>query len=198
SGIGVLLLPGGRYQYIGIEQDGDMTAKWLNGHGFHVWILSYPCADNTEVPIYDAPVEAAKRAIDNITSEKRVERLGIWGWSAGGHLAAITATNNDYAAKLDFMILSYPVISMRDEFTHLPSRDNLLGNKPEENQISQMSADEHVSETSPAALIYHTIADEQVPFENSIRFAQAMNKCNRPFQLVLRPDGKHGVGFTED
>ncbi|KAH9905194.1 hypothetical protein F4778DRAFT_779543 [Xylariomycetidae sp. FL2044] len=102
-------------------------------------------------------MEEAEEAVQTIRRTNLVDKLGIWGWSAGGHLAAITATAVN--SRLDFMILSYPVISMAEDITHIPSRKNLLGNEPHPHLVQQMSAETRVSEKTPPTFIFHTAED---------------------------------------
>ncbi|KAI0172208.1 Alpha/Beta hydrolase protein [Hypoxylon sp. FL1284] len=191
---GVLIIPGGRYGYVGVNQDGKKPKQWLHERGFHVWVLIYTCADN-HLPSYPKPMDEAKTAVEDIRRTDRVDKLGIWGWSAGGHLAAITAT--EFESGLDFMILSYPVISMEGDITHIPSRQNLLGNEPPLHLVQQLSAETRVSETTPTTFIFHTAEDEQVLVENSLRLSRALNRYHRPFWIHVQAEGQHGIGMGD-
>ena len=122
---GVLVVPGGGYGFLALDHEGEQIARWLNERGFDAWVLSYTIAtEEMPAPIYPRPQHEALEAIGQIRALNRVEKLGIFGFSAGGHLSAITATNPE--ANLDFAILAYAVISMEAGATHGGSRRNLL------------------------------------------------------------------------
>ncbi|KFY73878.1 hypothetical protein V499_06046 [Pseudogymnoascus sp. VKM F-103] len=194
---GVLIAPGGGYAYVSYEKEGSLPAKWLNERGFDAWVLTYTCADgDIPAPIYPAPMEEALDAVKKIRAEGRVSKLGIWGWSAGGHLAAITATTPE--VELDFAVLSYPVISMEDPTTHPGSRQNLLGDKASLELVQDMSAQNRVSKTTPPTFIFHTANDGAVPVQNSLLFATAMARYQRSFELFVLPNGPHGIGMAID
>lgn len=195
---GVLVVPGGGYEYISWEKEGLAPAKWLNERGFDAWVLSYTCAaDNTVAPIYPAPQDEAMDAVRKIRAQNLLlNKLGIWGWSAGGHLSAIVATMPE--AELDFVILAYAVISMEHPTTHLGSRINLLGENAAPELVRNMSAHNRVSGTTPPTFIFHTANDNSVPVENSLLFATAMAQHQRPFELFVLPDGPHGIGMSLD
>ncbi|KAJ3550745.1 hypothetical protein NPX13_g11459 [Xylaria arbuscula] len=191
----VLVVPGGRYKYVGIDIDGKPSTKWLNGIRFDVYVLEYSCADNSPTPLREKPMGDAKEALDQIRKSPRFHgRLGMWGWSAGGHLTGIMGTKPDI--KLEFLILAYPVITMDDQFTHGPSRHNLLGEAPGQEQIDKMSVDKQVTVHTPPTFIFHTASDKDVPLENSLRFAIAMGKKKTPFVLHVQKEGAHGVGLN--
>ncbi|ORY64802.1 Alpha/Beta hydrolase protein [Pseudomassariella vexata] len=174
---GVLLLPGGGYGNITNEK-GLAPAQWLNERGYDAWVLSYTVScTEPPVPIYPKPRDEALAAIVDIRSQKRITTLGIWGWSAGGHLAAITATRTE--AELDFAILTYPVITLEHG-----------------NLVHDMSAQNGVSKSTPPTFILHTANDALVSVQNALLFAAAMAEHQRPFQLVVLPDGPHGIGLA--
>lgn len=194
---GVLIAPGGSYSNISFEKEGSLPAKWLNERGFDAWVLSYTCAGvDTPSPIYPAPQNEALDAVKKIRAEGRVSKLGIWGWSAGGHLAAVTATTPETA--FDFVVLSYPVISMEYPITHPGSRQNLLGDDAPPELVRDMSAQYRVSEATPPTFIFHTANDGAVPVQNSLLFATALAEHKRPFKLFVLPDGPHGIGLAID
>lgn len=195
--IGVLVVPGGGYQEVCRDKEGSTPAKWLNERGFDAWVLIYTCAGgNNTRPIYPIPQKEALDAVKEIRAKNQPSKLGIWGWSAGGHLAAITATTPE--AELDFVILSYAVISMEHSITHSGSRTNLLGDDPRPELVRNMSAQNRVSKSTPPSFIFHTSNDGAVPIENSLLFATAMARQQRPFELLVLPDGPHGVGMALD
>ncbi|KFY42381.1 hypothetical protein V494_02432 [Pseudogymnoascus sp. VKM F-4513 (FW-928)] len=194
---GVLIAPGGGYSYVSYEKEGLTPAKWLNERGFDAWVLSYTCADgDNPSPIYPAPYNEALDAVKKIRAEARVTKLGIWGWSAGGHLAAVTATTPGMA--LDFVVLAYPVITMEYPLTHAGSRQNLLGDEASLELVQDMSAQNRVSEATPPTFLFHTANDGSVPVQNALLFATAMSQHQRLFKLFVLPDGPHGIGMAFD
>jgi acetyl esterase/lipase len=152
------------------------------------------------------PLQDAQQAIKTLrkrASEWNVNenKIGIMGFSAGGHLASTAATHHDKAyipdtenfnLRPDFLILVYPVISMTDELTHMGSRNNLLGMKPSPDKIALFSNELQVNATTPPTWLTHTGDDTAVPVENSIRFYQALVKNSVPAEMHLYPRGNHG------
>jgi acetyl esterase/lipase len=193
---GVLLVPGGGYGYVSLEKEGLKPSEWLNARGFDAWVLEYTVAETKTPPLFPTPMEEALEAVRQIRAEGRVVKLGIWGWSAGGHLSAITAT--DATAGLDFAILAYPVISMVPGTTHLGSLHNLLGHDAAEDLCSSMCAERRVTKHTPPAFLFHTGNDDAVPVQNSLLFASAMAAHGCPFEILVLPDGPHGVGMALD
>jgi acetyl esterase/lipase len=196
NGSGVLLTPGGGYGYVAYEKEGTKPSQWLNDRGFDAWILTYTTAEDKTPPLYPVPQDEALEAIRQIRSQNRVSKLGIWGWSAGGHLAAVTATTPE--AGLDFAVLAYPVISMEPSVAHMGSREKLLGADPSEALVQSMTAQNRVSAATPPTFIFHTANDGSVPVQNSLLFASAMAENKRPFEIFVLPDGPHGVGMALD
>ena len=142
-------------------------------------------------------MEEALGALDLIRQQApNLKKLGIWGFSAGGHLAGTTATTP--GTNLDFAILGYPVITLEDDYTHENSRYNLLGNKPTKKQIKELSVQNRVNDKTPPTLLFHTSNDDLVPVQNTYLYAEAMAKHGRKVQLVVLPDGKHGVGLAQN
>ena len=137
-------------------------------------------------------------------------RVGIVGFSAGGHLAATTGTHFDegkpqsadaverMGSRPDFMVLGYPVISLTARFTHRGSRQSLLGDTPDPRLEMDLSNELRVSARTPPAFLFHTADDATVPVENSLAFAQALHDSHVPFELVVFPRGRHGLGLAPD
>lgn len=197
NGHGVLVVPGGGYGFLALDHEGEQIARWLNARGFAAWVLSYTIASEaTPAPIYPQPQHDALNAIAQIRATGRVQKLGIFGFSAGGHLSAFTATNPE--AGLDFAILAYPVISMEEGATHGGSRQNLLGENPDAQRERELSAHLRVSPQTPPTFLFHTANDEAVPVQNSLLFALALAEQKVPFQLLILPDGPHGIGLAQD
>ncbi|KFA79088.1 hypothetical protein S40288_07031 [Stachybotrys chartarum IBT 40288] len=191
---GVLVIPGGGYSHVSLEREGANSTMYLNLHGYDAWVLNYTTATTGQTPLYPKPLEEALGAVRYIRSLDRVQKLGIWGYSAGGHLAAITATNPK--ADLDFGILTYPVITMDDAWTHQGSRVNLLGDSPSEELVRRMSADEQVTAETPRMFVYHSANDATVPVQNTLLFLQALAANQVPFQTSILPDGEHGIALA--
>ena len=194
---GVLVVPGGGYGFLALDHEGQQIARWLNERGFDAWVLSYTIAtEETPAPIYPRPQHDALGAIGQIRALNRVEKLGIFGFSAGGHLSAVTATNPE--ANLDFAVLAYAVISMEEGATHGGSRGNLLGEHPDENLVRELSAHLRVGFETPPTFLFHTANDGAVPVQNSLLFASALAEHGVPFELLILPDGPHGIGLPLD
>ncbi|OTA59947.1 alpha/beta-hydrolase [Hypoxylon sp. EC38] len=197
SRTGILVLPGGGYEFISMDNEGVEPAQWLNSHNIDAWVLSYTTAGESHpAPIFPTPQREALEAVRRIRASGRVDKLGIWGFSAGGHLAAVTAT--DPSAELDFAVLAYPVISMAAGTTHEGSRRNLIGDGCEAGSDAEnaMCAEKRVNENTPPTFLFHTANDDVVPVQNVLVFAAAMAKYSRPFQILVLPDGPHGVGLA--
>ncbi len=192
---GVLVVPGGGYSGVSLTHEGSEIAAWLNDRGFDAWVLNYTTASpQTPSPIYPAPQNEAMQAIAQIRAQNRVTKLGIWGFSAGGHLSAVTVTNPD--SHLDFGVLSYPVISMEPGTTHPGSRHNLIGDNPDPALQASLSGQNRVSLQTPPIFLFHTANDPVVPVQNTLLFATAMADHKRPFAVLIIPDGPHGVGLA--
>jgi acetyl esterase/lipase len=206
---GVIICPGGGYAHLAMDHEGTQIAAWLNNLGISAYILKYRLG-----PKYHYPVELwdAQRAIRYVRLhaaelEIRPDRIGIWGFSAGGHLASTAAThfsNTDAEAdpidrqsdRPDFAILSYPVISMLDPYAHLGSRRNLLGDKPDPALALLLSNELQVTSQTPPTFLFHTTEDQTVPVENSILFYLALRKAGVPVEMHIYQKGAHGVGLA--
>lgn len=201
NGTGVLVLPGGGYSFVSLQNEGFPVAAWLNARGFDAWILTYTTvSDKTPAPIYPAPLLDSHDAVKKIRRLPNApKKLGIWGWSAGGHLAAMTGTRDkgDFVqAQLDFMILAYPVIDMHDPaIMHKGSRDNLLGTEALDDVLLAASVQTRVNADTPPTFLYHTADDETVSVRNSLVLADALSVHGRPFEMVILPSGRHGGGL---
>ncbi|ETS85895.1 hypothetical protein PFICI_03920 [Pestalotiopsis fici W106-1] len=194
-GTGVIICPGGGYSHLSLVKEGSTPAAWLNDLGIDAWVLTYTTTANQSAPLYPTPLVEALDAVEYVKSQDVVTKLGIWGFSAGGHLAAVTVTNP--AADLDFGILAYPVISM-GEYAHKGSRDNLIGANASAELTFNTSAQNLVSSTTPPTFLFHTADDATVNVHNSLLYAAAMANYSRPFQTLILPDGSHGLGLALD
>lgn len=212
TGTAVIVCPGGSYTHLSMEKEGSDVARWFNKLGVPAFVLKYRLG-----PRYHHPVEMgdAQRAIRYVRSHAaefhlQADRIGIMGFSAGGHLAATTGTHFDTARpdapdpidraddRPDFMILGYPVISMIEPFSHKGSRTNLLGPDPDPALLELMSNERQVTDRTPPTFIFHTDDDGTVPIENAVVFFLALKKAHVPAEMHVYAHGKHGVGLAPD
>ncbi|KAJ4031236.1 hypothetical protein NW758_012589 [Fusarium oxysporum] len=197
TGTGVLVCPGGGYSHVSIVKEGYTPAAYLNKLGIDAWVLDYTTTSNATAPIYPKPEDEVFAALKKIRHDNpKIEKLGIWGFSAGGHLASTTLTNPK--AGLDFGILAYPVITLEGNYTHIGSRDNLVGPNATAEELHDLSAQNLVSDTTPPTFLFHTFDDQAVPVQNTLMFAEAMAAHKRKAQVLILPDGPHGLGLALD
>src|SRR6267142_1035923 len=207
TGAAIIVCPGGGYTHLA-EHEGGPVAEWLNSLGVAAFVLKYRLGPRYQHP---APLLDAARAIRLVRARATEwvldpERIGILGFSAGGHVASTAGTHVDFgkpgaadviervSSKPDLMILIYPVITMRDE-THAGSKKNLLGDNPSAALVTLLSNDEQVTKETPPTFMVHTTTDAAVPVENSVSFATALRKSGVPFELHLYERGPHGFGL---
>ena len=151
---------------------------------------------NNEVPLSDA--QQALRIMRQHAAEWNIQKLGIMGSSAGGHLASTAATHfTDAATRPDFQILFYPVITMDPAFTHMGSHDNLLGKSPDKALETKYSNEKQVKSDTPPAFILHCTDDDVVPVENSVAYYSALAKQGVSASLHIYPTGGHGWGYND-
>lgn len=216
NGAAVVICPGGGYGNLANDHEGKQVAEYFNGLGVHAFVLQYRIAkDDRKGPLGKAPLLDAQRAIRMVRSmaaEKKFDpqRVGLMGFSAGGHLASTAGTHFDdgdqaasdpidrVSCRPDFLILAYPVISMEQGVTHGGSRRNLFGDKPTEEQIAEFSNDRKVTDKTPPTFLFHTNEDTAVVPENSVRFYLACKKAKVPVELHIYEKGRHGVGLGRD
>lgn len=209
NGTAVVVCPGGGYGGLAISHEGKDPADWLTRRGIAAFVLRYRLGPRYRHP---APLQDVQRALRLVRSRAKEwsldpKRIGIWGFSAGGHLASTLATHFDdgkpdtddpierASCRPDFAILCYPVITLRPPFTHGGSRRNLLGDKPDEALVVSLCNDEQVTAKTPPTFLFHTNEDKAVPSENSILFYQALRKNKVPVELHIYENGVHGVGL---
>lgn len=211
NGAAVMLIPGGGYGFLSWDNEGEEQARWLNGRGVTCFILTYRLpgegwANRASVPLSDA--QRAMRLIRANAAAFGVDasRVSVMGFSAGGHLAGSLATRHaepsytpvDAADRLsarpDLVALIYPVISMVAPFTHVRSRDALLGAGSIEAQQRIASIEHGVSADTPPAFLVHASDDGLVPITNSLALYQAMLAAQRPVELHAFDQGGHGFG----
>lgn len=207
---GVVVCPGGGYLHLSMDYEGTQVAGWLNSLGISAFVLKYRLG-----PKYHYPVELwdAQRAIRYVRAHAsefgiRTDRIGVWGFSAGGHLASTTGTHFDagdpkaadpidrQSSRPDFMILAYPVITFEDPYAHVGSRVALLGEHPDPKLVQLLSNERQVTARTPPTFLFHTTNDETVPVQNSIFFYLACRKAGVPVEMHIYEKGHHGVGLA--
>jgi acetyl esterase/lipase len=210
TGTAVIICPGGAYGRLATGHEGIQVAKWFNSLGISAFVLKYRLPsdsimkDKTIGPLQDA--QEAMRLVRRNAKDWKINpnKIGIMGFSAGGHLASTLSTHyNDkvYApsdttsARPDFSILIYPVISMDKAITHQGSKDNLLGLNPSADLVAKYSNELQVNGQTPPAFLVHAFDDGAVPVENSINYTLAMKKFKVPCELHLYESGGHGFGL---
>lgn len=205
NGAAIVICPGGGYGGLAIQPEGHGIAKWMNEHGVTGFVLEYRLpAGRTYVPMWDA-----QRAIRTVRANAKQwdidpMRIGIIGFSAGGHLASTAATHFDQgdpnavdfvdrvSCRPDFAILIYPVISMGEK-THQGSKTNLLGEEPTETLVELFSNEKQVTDKTPPTFLAHAKDDFAVVIENSQMFYAAMQAHKVPGELLELPSGGHGL-----
>lgn len=217
NGTAVVVCPGGGYGFLADDHEGKQVADYLNSIGVAAFVVKYRIvARDRPGPLHPAPLMDAQRAIRIVRANAKKyavdpNRIGIMGFSAGGHLASSAATHFDggsndrdagpverASCRPDFAVLAYPVISMEDGVTHGGSKKNLLGDKPDPKLVELMSNDKQVTKDTPPTFIFHTSADTTVLPENAIRFYTALKKAGVPAELHIYEKGRHGVGLGRD
>lgn len=210
TGAAVVVFPGGGYGGQAIDKEGHYVAQWLAERGVAAMVVPYRCGGGKKS--HPVPLADAKRAVRLMRSKAAdwgvdPAKIGVMGFSAGGHLAASASTLYDLpleeiddslaevSARPDFSILVYPVISMRPEVTHSGSGRNLLGDSPDEALVARLSADEQVTAKTPPALIVHSVDDGAVPVANAQRYYDACRKHGVPVEMHLYETGGHGYGM---
>ena len=207
TGTAVIICPGGGYGMESFKLEGIKIAETFLQKGIAAFVLKYRLpSDSTMVDKSIGPLQDAQQALKIVRQRAKewhldTEKIGIMGFSAGGHLASTAGThfNKSYIPNIEginlrpnFMILIYPVISMKDQLTHNGSRENLLGKSATEEQILNFSNELHVNANTPPTWLTHTGDDTVVPVENSIRFYQALVHHKIPSEMHLYPKGNHG------
>jgi acetyl esterase/lipase len=207
----VVVCPGGGYGMLA-GHEGEPIARWLNTLGITAAVVKYRLGPKYHHPVMLGDAQRAIRTVRANAKKWNVDpkRVGILGFSAGGHLAATASTQFDagdanapdavdrLSSRPDVSVLVYPVITMTDPHTHAGSRRNLLGDNPTAEQIDAMSAEKRVTKQTPPAFIFHTADDQAVPVENALLYAAALRKNGVPFELHVYEHGRHGVGLAQD
>lgn len=200
QGMAIAVCPGGGYARLAMQHEGIQMAEWLQSIGITAVVLKYRLPNkNKELPLRDA--NEAIRYVRKHAGELGIDsnRVGIMGFSAGGHLASTASTHfspENMDARPDFSVLFYPVITMR-EWTHAGSRTNLLGNEPSDEEIRLYSNEERVSAETPPTILLLSDDDRGVVPRNSIEYYQKLKEYGVPATLYIFPEGGHGWGMRD-
>jgi acetyl esterase/lipase len=210
NGTAVIICPGGGYVHLAFTHEGTDVARMLNGMGITAFLLKYRLPDDgTMVDKTIGPLQDAQRAIQLVRQRAagwgvNPSRVGILGFSAGGHLASTAGTHFDKAyidnkdnisLRPDFMVLLYPVISFDDNYGHRGSRDALLGLHPDTALIRKYSNEFQVTAATPPTFIIHAEDDNVVPVVNTLYFYEALQRHGVPAEMHIYPKGGHGFGM---
>ena len=210
SSAAIIVAPGGGYSALASNHEGRQVANLLNAAGITTFVLKYRLG-----PRYHHPIELgdAQRAIRLVRARAKEfgvapDKIGIMGFSAGGHLASTAGTHFDagkpeapdvidrVSSRPDFLILGYPVISFDPEISHKGSVRNLLGDNPDPKLMEDLSNDLRVTADTPPTFLFHTNADTGVVAENSVRFYLALRRAKVPAEMHIFENGPHGVGLA--
>ena len=210
SGTAVIVAPGGSYGFLAANHEGRQVANWFNALGITAFVLKYRLGPRYHHPIELGDAQRAIRLVRSRATEFEIspDRIGMMGFSAGGHLASTTATHFDdgnpaaadpidrAGSRPDFVILGYPVITLEMPYVHAGSVRNLLGDHPEPRLVEELSNELHVTAQTPPTFLFATSDDDVVPVENSVNFYAALHKAGVPAELHVFEKGPHGVGLA--
>ncbi len=213
NGTAVVVCPGGGYGHLAMGHEGKDIAEWFNAMGVTAVVLEYRMSRGGyqhPIPLMDA--QHAIRTVRYRAEELGVDpsRIGIMGFSAGGHLASTAGTHFDagdpdaadpvdrVGCRPDFMVLCYPVIAFGEPYTHQGSQYNLIGENPSEELVRSLSNEKQVTSDTPPTFLFHTDEDTVVPVENSVMFYLALRKAGVPAELHVYRRGGHGLGLARN
>jgi acetyl esterase/lipase len=205
----VIVAPGGGYRALSMNKEGRLPANYFNSLGIAAFVLKYRLGPKYHHPIELGDMQRAIRIVRSRASELHIapDRIGVMGFSAGGHLAATASTLFDrgnasakdpidrVSSRPDFAILGYPVITLTEPWTHQGSKTNLLGENADATLVRSMSMETRVTKETPPTFLFHTNADAAVPVENSIYYFLALRKAGVQAEMHVFKDGPHGVGM---
>ena len=199
SGISVIICPGGSYYWLDMDNEGFAVAKYLNNHGITAFVLKYRTAKRGNH--YPAMINDLLRAIQIVKTNSQQygidpEKVGVMGFSAGGHLVGSAAIYAENSLNPYFAAMIYPVVSMQDSICHKRSRKNLLGKNYTEELKQEMSLELNVNEGLPPIFLLHCVGDKTVDYRNSVVFEKALINNNVKHKFLLLDEyGKGGHGF---
>lgn len=205
----VIVAPGGSYGHLAMNHEGRQVANWLNALGVTAFVLKYRLGPKYHHPIELGDAQRAIRLVRNRAQDFGIapDRVGMMGFSAGGHLASTAATHFDdgnsaasdaidrVSSRPDFLVLAYPVITLQGPYAHSGSRKNLLGDNPDPKLLEELSNQLLVTPQTPQTFLFTTSEDKTVPAENSVNFYLALHKAGVPAELHVFEKGPHGVGL---
>jgi acetyl esterase/lipase len=209
-GTAVVVCPGGGYRALAMDHEGEQVARWWNSLGVSAFVLKYRLGPKYHHPVELGDAQRALRWVRSRAEQYAIQpgRIGIMGFSAGGHLASSAATLFDkgqasapdpidrLSSRPDFAVLVYPVISMTTEYVHQGSKNNLLGESPDAALAEHLSTELQVTPETPPVFLFHTNQDTTVPAENSVLFYLALRRAGIPAELHIYERGAHGVGLA--
>lgn len=209
-GAAVVIFPGGGYHGLAMDHEGRQIAEWLNNMGVAGIIVNYRRGKGAGHPVPLLDAQHAIRSVRFNAAQWNIDpqRIGVIGFSAGGHLASSTGVHFDdgdadaenpikrQSCRPDFMILGYPVISMTQDYMHKGSRNNLIGKNPDEDLAKKMSSELQVTPNTPPTFLILSNQDKAVPAENSVYFYLALRKAGVPAEMHIFEKGPHGFGLA--
>lgn len=209
NGAAIVVCPGGGYGGLAMDHEGYQIASWLNSHGIAGIIVKYRLGPKYHHPTQLGDAQRAVRYARAHAKEWGIDpgRVGILGFSAGGHLASTVGTHFDKgkadatdpidreSSRPDFMVLMYPVITLTGPFAHNGSRINLLGKDADPQLVSSLCNEKMVTKDTPPTFLVHTTEDTAVPPENSVLFYLALTKNKVPAEMHIFEKGRHGLGL---
>jgi acetyl esterase/lipase len=210
TGTAIVICPGGGYARLAMDHEGHQVARLLTTRGITGVILKYRLGPRYRHPAMLQDVLQAIRWTRHHAGDLHIkpDRVGVMGFSAGGHLASSAATLFDegsasaaeplgrVSSRPDFAVLAYPVVAMNESFTHTGSQQNLLGDDPASDLLLRLSTEKQVTPRTPPTFLFHTNEDTGVPAENSVQFYLALRKAGVPAELHIYEKGRHGVGLA--
>lgn len=199
NGAAVMVCPGGGYGGLAIEKEGTAIAEWFNSFGVSAFVLKYRLGPRYHHPAMLDDARTGIRMIRTRAKEFGVDpnKIGVMGFSAGGHLASSLSTHFREGERPDFAVLVYPVISFTTRYTHSGSMFNLLGNPPDPALVWDLSSELKVTAQTPPTFLFHTSGDTTVPPENSILYYMALRSAGVQAELHIYQNGPHGVGLAK-
>lgn len=208
----VIVIPGGGYRTLVIEKEGADEARWLSAHGIEAFVLQYRLGPRYHFP---APLDDGARAVRYVRTHAHEfglvhDNIGVWGFSAGAHLAGYLAAIHDQGTpnapdpidrasdRPDFAILAYGRLSMDPHIPRATNLEGLLGNDPTLEQIENVSIAPHVTRDTSPSFVYSTTGDQTVNALNATAYYDAMKRAGAPVELHIFEQGSHGIGMGQN